>query len=134
MILISALNNSRAGQARTLESVKVEIRKSVADRPNFAQISDSTIENTIWSHYKPVASLWAAYLRIIMDYHVSNAEPGFPCRLDDLARFLGFAESVRRAGEACKLRQSRTTLLDPKTSWVVPPEVALPHFDIDWPI
>jgi hypothetical protein len=80
-------------------------------------VSRKMIENEIWPRFRSVAHLWGAVV-----YCRSAA---FPCRQDELERFLHIAEFMRSDGEAWRPKQSGRTLLTPGKTWRLPDDIRL---------
>jgi hypothetical protein len=133
MILLDALEDRHVGRQRGLRWVKEKIRKKLLGQVHFERLSMSTIENRIWRVYRPVAALWAAHSLLAAEYRQAGIKYAHPCHVDDVSRFLGLAEALRRDAEGYKLKQYDGTLLDPKTSWAVPPGIDLPGMELPWP-
>lgn len=76
----------------------------------------------IWQKYQSVACLWATY----------NICRTFPKSGDDLIHFLAIADYFRQLGESYRPERSRETLLDPRITWKVVPEIQLPTVKPDW--
>jgi len=91
------------GRPVTLTTSKRRIaRNFVADR-----ISTSTIDNSIWKHYRGVAAYWAA----LVDVSPEFPPPLAPCRPADLGRFLATADRWRQRGEAARATPKSPPLL-----------------------
>jgi hypothetical protein len=109
-----------------LEYLKKELcslnLKRVSKTEEF-KIKRSTLES-IWAIYKPVSPLWAAYVaNLLRGDHV------FPCRLDELPRFLGTAKSYQDQGLQVPLLRRNEKLLSADWLWRFPPGLPLPHFE-----
>jgi hypothetical protein len=133
-ILIEALNDHHAGEQRGLSWVKKKIRQQLAGKPHWGRLSMSTIDNRIWRVYRRVSPLLAASLLLCAGYRDAGLPTPFPCKADDLARFLATAEFLRVAGEAYVPKQFDQPLLDPETTWSVPSGIELPAVGLHWPI
>jgi hypothetical protein len=82
-----------------------------------------------WSRFKPVAHLCGAW-RLSQIDRILEWNPTDP---EKLLNFLAIAEGLREFGEAhhppsgrTGSQPSRTSTLDPETTWKVPPDLALP--------
>src|SRR5262249_46028631 len=95
--------------------------KHNASGARYFGISQSTLENVVWSRYKPVSHLWAAYVQTAI-----NGNSVFPCMLRDYAKFLGLAEYFRQTAEAIPLSHRGEKLPTAGKQWRVPPEIPLP--------
>jgi hypothetical protein len=116
LILAETLIDQRAGNKRGLQAVKHNIIDRLRGQPDFEHLSPATVEKT-WELYKPVSPFWAA--------HLLDPDSPFPCRLENLPRFLATAESLRLDAESCHLRQGKE-LLPPGIAWSVPTDLSLP--------
>jgi hypothetical protein len=119
---LHAINTSRK---RGLQQIKSNAIKKFKGQPYFEKLSRSTVENLVWTPYKPVAHLWAAYRYWSDERKVAGEKPIFPCRHEDLPEWLALAEQWRRQGEAARVGQGGA-LLSPGKTWAVPPEISLP--------
>jgi len=99
------------------------------------EISAKSIENRVWSTFRSVAHYWAAH--VYLKFH---RVPGFgdnlkfPCPANRMATFLAFAESLRRLGEATRLRQAPSTILRVHESVRLPDRLVLPQVQLDFTI
>jgi hypothetical protein len=133
-ILIDALNDYHAGEQRGLSWVKKKVQQQLAGKPHWGRLSMSTIDNRIWRVYRPVSPLLAASLLLCTGYRDAGLPTSFPCKADNLARFLATAEFLRVAGEAYVPKQFNQPLLDPEKTWSVPSGIELPAVCLHWPI
>lgn len=76
----------------------------------FLRITPGSFNNEIWPKFKSAAHFWAASVAINT---LDNIGGAFPCRPDELGRFLSDAEAYRIAGETTRTKQAATTILDP---------------------
>ncbi len=120
-IFLGALADQMIGKREGLQAIKAEVAQRHRGQEHFEELSAATIEKLIWGVYRPVSHLWAACGQLA----VETGGGVVPCRLADLPLFLAVAESLRRDGESCRLRQSKT-LLDPSKTWRVPADLQLP--------
>jgi hypothetical protein len=124
-ILWDGLVNCHSGTGHGLEAVKRDISKRLKTSKGHPRFSVSTINNTIWPRFRPVAYMWLAHM-----FHASlgrsDGEPvPRPCKADDLLKFLEMAEQFRRDGEGCRPRHSDQPILDPTRTWKGPPGLRL---------
>ena len=91
-----------------------------------ADISRSTLVNTILPRFRPVAHLWAAHTYEGM--HGSDRE--FPCALARVPEFLAMAEFFREHALAMKFPQRRDALMREDEAWALPPGLPLPRYEI----
>ena len=97
--------------------------------PQQFRFSLSTVENTIWPHYRMVANFWAAYIAQV----IRRQDTAFPCRLELVLEFLAYSEYFRLKGEKLRPKQSPSgTVLRPGLTLAVPHEISLPEINISW--
>lgn len=97
--------------------------------------SVSTINNTVWGRYQPVAHLWAAYLTraIVTEESASNLWGWqFPCWNLEIEDFLALAERLRKRGEGLRPVRASNDLMPPEKAWSVGHDIALPDTDLRW--
>jgi hypothetical protein len=96
----------------------------------YLDISNSTLDNTIWKRYRSVAHLWASYAYYVL--HVSPHDLFFPCRLERLPDFLALAEFFARAGLAAPMqrRSGNERLLDSDHLWHIPAGLPLGRYEV----
>jgi hypothetical protein len=91
-----------------------------------ANISRSTLVNTILPRFRPVAHLWAAH-----SYEALHGEDRqFPCSFERVRDFLAMAEFFRERALAIKFPQRRDALLRADEAWTLPPGLPLPRYEI----
>ena len=88
LLLLRAATHASIPQHFKLSDIKHDIAGTFT-------VSVSTVDNTIWPAFRPVAHLFAAYL-----VRALEGETTFPCRLVELPLFLARAEDFRSRGEA----------------------------------
>jgi hypothetical protein len=96
-------------------------------------ISRSTLENTIWRNYKPVAHLWASHVYYVLILRPDDAL-AFPCRVDQLPDFLALADFFALSGLSAKMprRKKSEHLLDESNMWRIPSGLHLPRYEMEW--
>jgi hypothetical protein len=110
----------------SFSNVDGAIRKMFAKR----SISQSTLNNTIWPHFKPVAHLWAAFVSLSAASHRKSSP--FPCALRDAAHFLGVSATIANIATATRTKQSTRPVLDADDLWNIKPSTpAEPPWEID---
>lgn len=108
-----------------LTATKAKISERLQQRGRKRGFSLSSLENTAWRTYEPVAHFCLAHmLRQVAVLPCARFER--PCAPNDLIRFLAVSEHLRRAAELIKLRKSSHSLLDPARTWKVPSSIQLP--------
>ncbi len=90
--------------------------------------SMSTIENTVWKTFRPVAHFWAAYLSLALDSCGRDEKYPFPCSVKTLAEFLGTAQSYLERGLSLRAPRSARTVLVLAGAWTLPARLDLPRF------
>ena len=91
------------------------------------QVSESSINNTIWPRYRSVSHLWAAYLE--RDYTGNDVE--FPCSYKQIGSFIALSEEFRRLGESLRLPKSPTTsILNAADMLRLPISIRLPELQL----
>jgi hypothetical protein len=116
-ILSQALTLPGGGQG--LNAIKSALQERLESHPEFfPKLSQSTIDNIAWKHFKAVSHLHLAH-GLVWIARGATKYP-FPCHYDDLPVFLKTAESIRLEGEQTPLRQKAGTVLDPRQTWKVP--------------
>lgn len=90
--------------------------------------SMSTIENTIWTAFRPVAHFWAAHVSLGLEACDRDEEYPFPCGVNALAEFLGTAQSYLERGLSLRAARSARTVLVPDETWILPASLDLPRF------
>lgn len=120
LIFRQALQAYKTGRNRNLQQIKAAISRALGGKPGFESLSPSTIENLVWTIYRPVAHYWAA--SALLGYETGATVD--PCRLRDLPRFLGLSEALRTDGEQTSTGPGKT-LLDPGRTWRVPDSLRL---------
>jgi hypothetical protein len=130
-LLGAAVGDHARGAFTKLESLKAELCEYNQKRATITKwfdVSFSTLNNIIWTKYKPVSHLWATYL--------TNALAGdmtFPCALNRLTEFLAVSEVFLRRGLALPLsRRGGETLLQADRMWFLPNDLGLPLYDIEF--
>jgi hypothetical protein len=83
------------------------------------RVSKSTIDNTIWPRFEPVAHLWCAHGLFFED------QTDLPCPTDKTPEFLKRAEEIRVIGESVRLKNSKHTLLRQTVTLRVPESISL---------
>lgn len=84
-----------------------------------------------WPRYRPVPHLWGA-MHIWVD---DGRDPETLCAAAKLCELLSTAEWLRRWGETFVVKGADAPVLDPETTWKVPPEVAAtwpPPIELPW--
>jgi hypothetical protein len=110
-------------------------KSSLSERLNgtrlFENLSISTIDNTVWRTYRPVAQLWAAQIVCSVRRRARHLPFGaVPCARDDLPFFLACAERLRSIGEAHASRQHAGPVLEASRTWRLPNGFRLPEFAV----
>ena len=82
----------------------------------------------MWQRFMPVAHLWAAKEAAPDVWRAANEDPA------EFAAWLGFAEELRRRGEAWTPLRSRVPILNPKRTWKAPKGFAMPPVEIGLPV
>jgi hypothetical protein len=131
LIFLDTLHARSTGGRRNLQQIKSQIAAKLKGKPHFESLAASTVENHVWTIYRPVAHFWGAWVRKGLVALAAGAKPVFPCSVADLPEFLALSEALRSMGERCKLREDRT-LLDPKRTWSIPKDLALPEISLTW--
>lgn len=93
--------------------------------------SMSTIENTVWKTFRPVAHFWAAYLDLALEACDQDEKYPFPCSVKTLAEFLGTTQSFLERGLSIRADRSARTVLVPDETWTLPTHLDLPRFTLE---
>ena len=96
-------------------------------------ISVSSIDNIIWPRFKPVSSLWAAYVSgagIALER--GDGIGPFPCRPMEVGNFLATSEAYRKRAENLKLPQASRSILDPGETWRVPSDLEIREVPLEF--
>ena len=110
-----------------LKSPKATLTAAKANAAKMVDVSKSSIENLAWKRYRPVSSMWAAAVFMGAQKVKAGKQPEFPCKIEELGRFLALSEWFRRKGEKFVPRQSRRgPILKAGESWRPTSSLALP--------
>jgi hypothetical protein len=120
-----------AGRRLGLGAAKSALSERLNGTKLFETLSISTIDNTVWRSYRPVAHLWAAQILSSVRRRARRLPFGaVPCAQDDLPYFLACAERLRRIGEAHASRQHVGPVLEASRTWRLPDGFRLPEFAV----
>ena len=131
MILFQMISLSEVSSpVAQLTTIKKRIVANFGSKvPQQFRFSLSTVENTIWPHYRVVANLWSAHIAQV----IRRQDTAFPCRLELVLEFLAYSEYFRLKGEKLRPKQSPSgTVLKPGLALAVPHEISLPEVHISW--
>jgi hypothetical protein len=85
-----------------------------------------TIENTTWKEFRKVSHFWAAYEQTFDAADRSS----FPCKLENLSKFLSISEAFRNQGEETTPWKSPRPLLLPGECVSLPQHLNVPKVSI----
>ena len=121
ILLIPLAVQARSGQKVGRRAAFRVLTAWLAERNGMIGAKERSLQE-IWRRYQSVAHLWATY-------HIDKI---FPKSEDDLICFLAVADHIRQLGESYRPERSKETLLDPRVTWRVAPELQLPEVTFDW--
>jgi hypothetical protein len=119
-LALAAVEPEQAGMARVMGSHA----KVIGGRQH---TKSKAIYNRVWTPFRPVAPLWAAYMNRARETGCHT----FPCRLADFAVFLAAAEAFRRRAETVRSEHAKP-ILGPGEAWHLRPEIIVPQLKIDF--
>ena len=97
------------GRSAKIASEKFSNKEASNHLDKRVRISISTINNTIWPLYKPVAHLWAAHYSRRLETH----DLDWPCNVSRISEFFSTAEAYRHLAETMGAFKSPSVLLVP---------------------
>ena len=110
----------------TLEHARRMIATAGGTRASLPGVARSYLIN-LWRDFSPAVHLWA--IKLLFPELWKNSS----CNGAALAEFLAYAEELRRRGETHRPPRSRSPLLDPSESWLVPSRFDLPAITLELP-
>lgn len=123
-LLLIVLVHAEHDPSRASKESAYKIYRDAAAKAHLADTGRVTLLR-IFDDFEPAAHFWTSRViapEIWRDRGNSGAH---------LARFIGFADTIRAKGEAVKLDQG--SLLDPTKTWTVPARFVLPKWEIPMP-
>ncbi len=125
-VLIRMLAKPEAGEKiKSFEASLREIRDALEKSLGHHKGGGLTELKATWLTFRPFAHLWAAQSMCSM-FELCDDHPLF-------LEWIAGAEDLRRRGEALRPPWSRTTVLDPGTTWRMPDELVLPSVKVTLP-
>ena len=121
ILLMPLAVQARSGQKVGRRAAFRVLTAWLAERNGLIGAKERSLQE-IWRRYQSVAHLWATY-------HIVKI---FPKSEDDLICFLAVADHICQLGESYRPERSKETLLDPRVTWRVAPELQLPEVTLDW--